>query len=104
MVIGMLLVGSGFGLFYLGLQRIQDRKEKKDIIAPGHVPTCLFPILDQRDSLTSISFLGQYQMKQAGQPVNDSGRPLVPRRSSEDSQDRDQDYSTATPPHKAEDT
>jgi hypothetical protein len=40
MMLGTALVGSGFFLFFSNLHRRQAKKEEKDIIAPGTIPTC----------------------------------------------------------------
>jgi hypothetical protein len=40
MVLGMALVGSGFFLFFSNLHRRQAKKEERDIISPGIIPTC----------------------------------------------------------------
>jgi len=78
MVIGMLMVGSGFGLFFASLQRRQTKKEQKDTIAPGHVPTW------------------QYRMKQAGQTVHDSDRPHTLHHNNGGSHDQSDSTATAT--------
>ena len=40
MILGTALVGSSFALFFANMHRRQAKKEEKDIIAPGALPTC----------------------------------------------------------------
>lgn len=51
-VVGMVLVVSGFGLFFANLRRRQVKKDEKDMITPGAVPTCSYlPVPLETDSL-----------------------------------------------------
>jgi len=62
-LLGIAMVSTGFALFFANLQRRQAKKERKDIVSPGSLPTW------------------QYRMKQAGQPEDDSDHPLTLRQS-----------------------
>ena len=83
MILGMALVSSGFILFFANLQRRQAKKEEKDINAPGTIPTCAFTTCLLRHSphlRLSVHLLsGQYRIKQANSPDDNSNNSLVTR-------------------------